>query len=118
MSAPIIARLKIVLQDVKPRVLRGVEVPLSIRLDRLHLAVQAAMGWSNSHLYEIIAGNLAWGIVDPDSDTSRLDAGKARLCEVLPYSKELTYLYDFGDGWEHTISVEAPVDPAVGTLYP
>jgi hypothetical protein len=48
MSAPTIARLKIVLHDVKPRVLRGVEVPLSIPLDRLHLVFQAAMGWSNS----------------------------------------------------------------------
>jgi pRiA4b ORF-3-like protein len=118
MSAPTIASLKIVLESVEPPVLRRLEVPLSIRLDRLHLAVQAAMGWSNSHLYEIIAGNLGWGIVDEDSYTSRLDAGKAQLCDILIYSKELIYLYDFGDGWEHTITVEGLIDPAVGTLYP
>jgi len=29
---------------------RRVEVPLTIRLDRLHLVLQAAMGWTNSHL--------------------------------------------------------------------
>ena len=43
-----IAHLKITLDDVKPEVLRRIEVPFNIRLDRLHLAVQAAMGWTNT----------------------------------------------------------------------
>src|SRR5215813_11576552 len=51
MSADTVARLKITLDHVKPTVLRRVEVPFNIRLDRLHLTVQAAMGWTNSHLY-------------------------------------------------------------------
>ena len=55
MSADAIARLNITLDDVKPAVLRRVEVPFNIRLDRLHLAIQAAMGWTNTHLYEIRA---------------------------------------------------------------
>src|SRR5215831_636205 len=37
MSAVTIARLKITLGNVKPVVLRRVEVPVDIRLDRLHL---------------------------------------------------------------------------------
>jgi Plasmid pRiA4b ORF-3-like protein len=45
MSADTIARLKISLDDAKPAVLRRVEVPFDIRLDRLHLTIQAAMGW-------------------------------------------------------------------------
>ena len=60
MSAATIARLKITLDDVKPVVLRRVEVPFDIRLDRLHLTIQAAMGWTNSHLYEILAGGVGW----------------------------------------------------------
>jgi hypothetical protein len=118
MSAPTIACLRIVLEDVRPRVLRSIEVPLSISLDRLHLVIQAAMGWSNSHLYEIVAGSLTWGFVDPDNEASRLDAQKARLCDVLGYGKALNYLYDFGDGWDHTITVEDIIDPAPGFLYP
>ncbi|WP_442756450.1 IS1096 element passenger TnpR family protein [Methylocystis sp. JAN1] len=31
--------------DVEPKVRRRVEVPLSIKLDRLHLTLQAALGW-------------------------------------------------------------------------
>jgi hypothetical protein len=43
MTADTIARLKITLDNVEPTVLRRIEVPLSLRLDRLHLAIQAAM---------------------------------------------------------------------------
>jgi len=118
MTVSKLARLKIVLKDVEPAVLRVVEVPLSIWLDQLHLLLQAAMGWSNSHLYEFVAGNLSWGFVDPDSETSRLDAQKAQLRDHLPYSNVFTYLYDFGDGWEHTITVEGLADPAPDVLYP
>ena len=35
-----IARLKITLDDVKPQVLRRIEVPVGIKLDRLHAALQ------------------------------------------------------------------------------
>jgi len=52
MSAATIARLTITLDDVAPAVQRRIEVPLSITLERLHLTIQATMGWTNSHLYE------------------------------------------------------------------
>jgi len=45
MSLDTIARLKVTLDEVKPTVLRRIEVPFDIRLDRLHLVIQAAMGW-------------------------------------------------------------------------
>ncbi len=122
MSADTIARLKITLDDVEPTVLRRVDVPFDIRLDRLHLTIQAAMGWTNSHLYELRAGDVGWSTPYPDADSSGdfLDARKARLDDVLEDigTKKLIYLYDFGDGWEHTIKVERLADPAPGALYP
>ena len=60
-----IARLKITLDDMEPAVIRRVETSFDIRLDRLHLLVQAAMGWTNSHLYETRAGDVGWGMPDP-----------------------------------------------------
>jgi len=48
MTADTIARLKITLNDVDPPVLRRIEIPFAIRLDRLHEVLQAAMGWTNS----------------------------------------------------------------------
>ena len=87
MSADTIARLKIRLDDVKPVVLRRIEVPLTIRLDRLHLTMQAATGWSNSHLYELRAGDVGWGATDPDWNDGPRDASKVRLNDVLEDSR-------------------------------
>lgn len=44
MTADAIARLTITLDDVTPQVVRRIEVPLALRLDRLHLVLQAALG--------------------------------------------------------------------------
>jgi hypothetical protein len=49
-------------------VLRRGEVPFDIRLDRLHLTIQAATGWTNSHLYEIRARGVGWTTPYPDTD--------------------------------------------------
>jgi Plasmid pRiA4b ORF-3-like protein len=120
MSAFAIARLKITLDDVEPTVLRRIEVPLAIRLDRLHLTIQAAMGWTNSHLYELRARDVGWGVPDPDWGDGPLDASKAKLVDVLEDVgvKTLRYLYDFGDGWEHTIKIERLIDSEPGVIYP
>lgn len=58
--------LKITLEDVRPAVLRRVEVPTDIMLTDLHQVVQAAMPWTNSHLYAFKANGMAWGVQDPD----------------------------------------------------
>src|SRR4030088_2726621 len=101
MSAATVARLKITLDSVKPAVLRRVEVPFDIRLDRLHLTIQAAMGWTNSHLYEIRAGGVGWSTPLPGADGGRdfLDARKAKLDDVIEDigTNMLRYIYDFGD---------------------
>src|SRR3546814_17105199 len=110
MTAAPIARLKITLHDVEPPVLRRIEVPLTIRLDRLHLALQAALGWTDSHLYEIRARDVGWGAPDPDWGDGPLDARKTRLVDVIADAgvKPPRYLYAFGAGWEPTIIIAAP----------
>src|SRR3977135_1417385 len=120
MTADTIACLKITLEPGEPVILRRVEVPFDIRLDRLHLAIQAAMGWTNSHLYEIRAGHTGWGIPDRDSGEGPLDARKAHLDDVIEDvgTKTLKYLYDFGDDWEHTIKIERLLDPEPSIVYP
>ena len=122
MTADSIARLKITLDNVKPAVTRRIEVPLAIRLDRLHLAIQVAMGWTDSHLYEFRIRDIGWGTPDPEWNyrSGPLDARKATLLTVLEDTgaKTFKYLYDFGDGWQHTIKIEriSPADP--NATYP
>jgi len=120
MTAASIAHLRIKLDHVDPVVVRRLEVPLTIRLDRLHLVLQAAMGWSNSHLYEIRARDVGWGMPDPDFGDGPLDASKARLIDVLEDVgvRSLKYLYDFGDCWEHTVRIERVTDAVPGVIYP
>jgi hypothetical protein len=115
-----IVRLRVTLDDVEPAVVRRIEVPLGILLDRLHAVLQAAIGWTNSHLWEFCAGDAGWGIPDPGWGDGPHDASKATLIAVLEDTgvKSLTYLYDFGDGWEHRIKVERIVEPEPGILYP
>jgi hypothetical protein len=47
-----IYRFKIVLAEVEPPVWRRIEVPGSYSFWDLHVAIQDAMGWSDSHLHE------------------------------------------------------------------
>jgi hypothetical protein len=44
-------QLKVVLKDIRPMVWRRVQVPVDIHLDDLHLVLQAAFSWTNSHLH-------------------------------------------------------------------
>jgi hypothetical protein len=67
-------------------------------------------------------GGVGWSTPYPDADWADdfIDARKARLGDILEDigTKTLKYLYDFGDGWEHTIKVERLIDPEPGILYP
>ena len=74
-----IAHLKITLEGIAPVVSRTLEVSTNIRLERLHLVIQGAMGWENCHLYEFMAGQARWSLPDPDFGTDALPVAKARL---------------------------------------
>ncbi|MDE5446716.1 hypothetical protein GWG65_36245 [Bradyrhizobium sp. CSA207] len=103
-------RIRVTLKDVKPEVMRRLVVPVTLRLDRLHLTLQAAFGWTNSHLFEFHAGEERWGIPDPDGDfgPQPIDARKTRLSNIVQETgaKTIRYLYDFGDSWDHVIKLE------------
>src|SRR5260370_42177715 len=98
-----IARLKITLHDVKPKVLRRLEVPFAITLDRLHLTLQAALGWTNSHLFEFRVGDDRWRIPDPNWNESPRDARKITLKGAG--SSAPSHLYDFVDSCAHTVKL-------------
>lgn len=49
-----------------------------------------------------------------------LTASKVRLVDVLADVgvRSLKYLYDFGDGWEHSVRIERVTDVVPGIVYP
>jgi Plasmid pRiA4b ORF-3-like protein len=103
-----IATVRIDLRHTDPLIWRQVEVPTSITLKVLHDIVQAVMGWFDYHLWEFAIGKQRYGLpMDDDWGTApRIEAGKVRLRDVLkPRKTIIDYTYDFGDGWEHRLTV-------------
>jgi pRiA4b ORF-3-like protein len=125
-ATPGIARLLVQLDDVSPAIRRRIEVPLNMRLNRLHRVMQIVMGWEDYHLHEFRIGrSISYGEPAPDWDfpgSSRLPAGGASLGDLLARipgkSKKFTYVYDFGDDWRHTVKLEALVAAEAGVSYP
>ncbi|SIT87080.1 plasmid pRiA4b ORF-3 family protein [Pontibaca methylaminivorans] len=117
----LIARLRIILNDVEPMPMRHIEVPLKIRLDRLHEVIQAAMGWTDTHLYEFRVDDTGWGMPDPDGFyDGPMDAKKMTLEKLLDQTatRTIQYIYDFGDDWDHSIRIERVNEAIQGVTYP
>ena len=111
-AAPIY-QLRIELLDVEPAIWREILVPASIKLPKLHVTLLWAMGWAGGHLHEFIIGHDHFGIPDPDYDMPPLIRSEDRitLSVALGARKAFTYLYDYGDGWEHRVTVETILPP-------
>lgn len=117
MSADTVARLHIVLNDIKPAIWRRVDVPVTASLKMLHNIVQAAMGWENCHLWHFEVGDQRYGVPDPMwPDSCTATAKNVKLAALIDRgSREFLYTYDMGDDWRHTITVETvgPGEPKV-----
>jgi len=108
-------QLKVTLKGSKPPIWRRVLVPDTVTLAKLHQVLQFVMGWSDSHMHQFIEAGQYYGTANPDFDLMEVhDENKYRLGQLLKKEKQsLTYEYDFGDGWEHQLTLEKilPVDP-------
>jgi hypothetical protein len=107
-------QLHVELQDVVPRVWRRVVVPESVTLARLHVVLQWAMGWTNSHLHEYQVGTKRYGMADPEwlDDDPPVDERRVKLKTLVQAGvRRFVYQYDFGDGWDHTVTVEDLLHP-------
>ena len=116
-----IATVRIELVGSDPPIWREVEVPTSVTLKVLHDIVQIVMGWLDYHLWEFTIGTRRYGLpMEEDWGTGpRTEAGKVRLRDVLkPGKTAIDYMYDFGDGWEHRLTVTGVRAGRPGVSYP
>jgi hypothetical protein len=103
-----IYRLKLTLNDIKPPIWRRVLVPANTLLPDLHKIIQTSMGWSNGHLHQFKANGKFYGVPFEDqfSGMKTIDYKYIRIYELLKQKEaEIIYEYDFGDGWEHIITL-------------
>lgn len=117
----VVYRLKVTLQDTKPPIWRRVLVRGSEPLDRVHMILNMAMGWTDTHLHLFEVGGKSYGVPDPDGefDFDDIDERTARLHDLgLHEGAWFTYLYDFGDGWRHRVDVERIGPAKSGETYP
>ena len=108
--------VRVDLDDLKPPIWRRLAVAGDVTLSELHGVLQTAMGWTDSHLHHFLMGpgkrdRRREYFVEPFAE-SEGDEGiverDVRLDQVVAEpGHRLYYEYDFGDGWEHTITVES-----------
>lgn len=116
-------QLRIELRDFKPAIYRDVLVNSATPLPKLHKLIQVAMGWEDVHMhgfavplknerfYRVQASSRfekpqadGWG--EPANNETRF-----RVMDLMRDPKDkLLYLYDFGDDWEHVITLKAVVE--------
>ncbi len=106
-------QVKITLKGTSPPIWRRLLVWSDTRLSVLHDVIQVAMGWYDSHLHQFVVGRVYYGVPDPDSWTEVKDESKVTFSQVAPGEKaRITYEYDFGDSWTHSILVEKILPPS------
>jgi hypothetical protein len=109
-------QLKVTLRDIQPPIWRRVQVWEDTTLAQLHTILQIVMGWEDCHhLHQLVIGCRLYSAPDPDDDIYErkvIDESRVPLAEVVPrVGTQFTYLYDFGDSWEHDLVLEAILLP-------
>ena len=115
-------QVHVTLDEILPPVWRRLVVPLDTTLAELHHILQAAMGWTNSHLHEFEVGGLSYGDIDTLSaerthDDARVyDSNEVRLRDFSRKpGTSFIYVYDYGDDWRHKLEKLVTLKPAPKT---
>ena len=116
-----IARIRIELQEIEPKLWRRVDVPLSSTLLALHDFIQFAFRWTDSHLFEFEIGDRRYGQPEYDhyADERLYKAASIRLKTVVDRGiEQFLYVYDFGDNWRHDLFIEDVRGRERGGVHP
>lgn len=102
--------LKVQIKGItKPPVWRRFNVPVNARLSDFHTAIQSAFGWHNDHLHSFEDRSVRWATRYEDDCPTPWDVPEPDLTvkQFLQTVPKPSYVYDFGDWWEHSIKVES-----------
>ncbi len=120
-----VLQFRIELLEVSPPVWRRIQVPSTYSFWDLHVAIQDAMGWTDSHLHAFRIGSPAdedqveIGIPDPDGEYNVVPGWEREVTRhfVKPRN-QVFYEYDFGDSWQHAIVLERILAAEPTVTYP
>lgn len=113
-------RLHAELLEITPAIWRRLLVPSWISFAQLHRVLQAALGWTNSHLHKFEVAGTDYGVPhDEWPELAMVDDRRVTLATGIGVSViDFGYEYDFGDSWEHAIHVEGIEPVAEHLRYP
>lgn len=112
----LVYQFTISLLDTHPLIWRRIQIQ-DCFLEDLHYSIQAAMGWTNSHMHLFDIDRLTYGSKSqygPKGEYEIIDGRRILLSNLLPRSKPrfvFRYTYDLDDSWEHEVVFEGPVAP-------
>ncbi len=109
-------RLRIALREVTPTVVRVLDVPTAATLQEVHQLLQVGIGWTDSHLHMFSSDDARYGIRSPLLDDVDEDMRDETTATLRNLPARFTYLYDFGDSWEHDIENLGTGDSEPGCL--
>ena len=123
-----VLQFKIALKGLKPPIWRRIQIPCTYSFWDLHVAIQDAMGWTDSHLHQFNVGvalmydTIRVGIPsddDFDPHDSVLPGWELPIAYFFTLaSRKVEYEYDFGDGWVHSVTLEKIFPLEKGEVYP
>ena len=110
-----IVQLRITLSHIDPPVWRRVQIPADYSLRRVHDVIQAVFSWLGYHLHQFEVGDKVYGqaeipAVNEFGDRIYSDKNVKLGALIDRGVQRFIYRYDFGDDWEHVITVEAVSD--------
>jgi len=91
-------------------------LPATATLAELHSVIQVVMEWDENHLHAFTVGRRSYGDLNFDGDYD--DEEQLRLTRAFASNSTISYRYDFGDCWDHSIHREHVLDLVDGTTYP
>lgn len=122
---PSIYKIKISLIRSKPLIWRTVLIEDNTTMYDLHKIIQTSMGWTNSHLHQFTTNDeksYTKFYADLADDFAENDLLYYEGMVVSDFMKtpgdNLLYEYDWGDGWNHLLLLEAIEVPKPYIRYP
>jgi Plasmid pRiA4b ORF-3-like protein len=114
-----ICRMTVTLDGIQPPIWRRLEVPARVTMAKLHQFLQAALGWTDSHLHVFEIGDERISVpyhADQLAEGQITRSGRlVHLSDVVDHGvRRFDYEYDFGDSWRHTIVIEEVRDERDG----
>ena len=118
-----IAVIRIKLKDTSFPIRRRIELDPDITLAEFQEIIQIVMGWYNHHLHQFYVNEVVYEpyvIVDIDNSTRYpfVPTESTKLRDILDSTKRFSYVYDFGDGWDHEIVLNRFIKAKKDVRYP